>query len=122
MYRGVSSWGHTAGHTVREGGKVANVPKYLTGTLLKRQKIADLTGMADAGCTGPRARLPMSHVSRREAFYSWLLDNETVQGNPWQAQKKMKVGESSVSAEEFFLKGKAIAAALEQFDGRKSND
>lgn len=97
---------------------MSKLPKYLTDTLRKRQNIADLTWMADAGCTGPRTRLPMNHGSRQVAFDSWLFDDET----PWQGQKRMKVGEFSVSVEGFLLKDKAIAAALEQFDGRNSND
>jgi integrase len=49
------------------------------------------------------------HSSSR-AYYSWLLDKEIVDSNPWSNQKRMKAGESKVSPK--VLSEKEITKAL----------
>jgi integrase len=62
-------------------------PKVLTATILDRQKITELTWVADATCKGLRARLSINKGSRQVAFYYRYRDRITGK------RKTLKVGD-----------------------------
>ena len=67
--------------------KKAAAPKNLTSTILDRQTIKGVTWVADAGCSGLRARLSLNRGNRQVAFYYRYRDRTT--GD----RKIMKVGD-----------------------------
>jgi integrase len=62
-------------------------PKNLTTTILERKQVTELTWVADAACSGLRARLSVNRGERRVAFYYRYRERDTGK------RKIMKVGD-----------------------------
>ena len=81
----------------------------------KVQKSGGVTQDGESTGRGGDRAAGLVHSSSR-AYYSWLLDKEVVESNPWMGQKRMKVGDSRVS--ESVLDENDISTALGSLVGR----